>query len=204
MWLRASSSANWERPACGPTSYSTPSTRSSDNGTRFAPNGLPPVSGAPATKEGNPLLGRERKRLIFRNHPNPNHPRFLALLLGSRVGRIGHLRKRTDRHRYLHRIRAGWRSFAEDAIALHRPEIAIRAPVSQKVLHFVARFGLPELIGLGRIAGDHGVEETGHRSFFRIEAKCPPQGDDGDQHDCGNCESQWSGSVRCYRRRIKK
>ena len=136
--------------------------------------------------------------------PDADHACFLALLFGRWVGGTRHGRVRTDCHGDFDGIRTGRRAFAHDAVTLHRPEVAVRAPVGEEIFHFVAGLGLPELVGLRGITRDHCVEEIRHGSFFWVKAKRPPERDNGNQHERCNREGQWPGFVRCYRRRIEK
>src|SRR5947207_11120084 len=56
-------------------------------------------------------------------------------------------------------------------------------PVGNKVLHRIARTGIPELVGEVDVPGCERVEETLRGSLFRVVSKDEPQGYNRGQRD---------------------
>src|SRR6266481_1752399 len=96
----------------------------------------------------------------------------LAALFG--VGYVRHWGEGTDLYGDSDARGPFRRLCMHDLVALHWAVVALRPPISEKILHRVNRTRFPELIGPGRITPDHRVEEALGGLFFRVVAEREP------------------------------
>src|SRR5438034_5758610 len=119
----------------------------------------------------------EAERFVRSQNPNLDDFGPAAFF---RVGSVRHWRERADFDGNGDGVRTFGRLGVKDAVALHRAKIALRSPISEKILRCVRRAGLPELVGFRSIARNERVEETLRGLLFRVVAKREPQCDNRD------------------------
>src|SRR5437879_1958279 len=146
-------------------------------------------------------LGWKTKRFVGGQDPDFDDFCFAALF---GIGYVRHRGEGTQLHGDGYARGAFRRLGMHDLVTLDGAIVALRPPVSEKILHRINRTRFPELISPGSVAGDQRAEKTLCGLFLRVVAEGEPQKHNGDQRKRRDSEGHGSRFIWFSGRWIEK